>query len=326
MQEYELLEQDMEEWSGCRLPTAVCNSGTTALHLALEALSIPQGVRVLVPEYTFVACARAVTMAGMEPVFIDVCRDDLTLNPELIREACDKYRVRVVMVVHPFGRQAQMTRVAELNDDLGFLLLEDLAEAHGLEPNPATHASCWSFFRNKVIAAEEGGALASRHPSVISKAKSLRSQGYRDGAFWNHEPRGINGRMTNAQAAIIRRQLGLFDTLTKCRRRTEEIHEKCCPEEFRMVSREVPWLYDLRIPGLRTEQQAELVSRLNSVLYARPGFRPVSFMDEYRNCMRVGGSVEAVRASREVIALDCSPTLDNAKIGEAWDIIKAFPV
>src|SRR4051812_22174756 len=106
MQAYELLERDLAAWAG-NPNMVVCNSGTAALHLALEALKIPAGSECLCPEFTFVACARAIVLAGLTPVFVD-CGEDLLIDPSLF---VDAYRIcapEVVLWVHLYGRRCDV--------------------------------------------------------------------------------------------------------------------------------------------------------------------------------------------------------------------------
>lgn len=328
MQAYETLEKNLEQW--CGLPTAVCSTGTAALHLALEALRLPLGSKVIVPEYTFVACARAVSMAGLTPVFVDVKSDDLTLDPELVKRACDQWEIRAIMAVHAYGRRCDMDALISIADAQDCFMIEDLAEAHGIPVHPSTDAACWSFYRNKIIAGEEGGAVASRLADVIERVKCLRSQGYRPGEFWNHEPRGVNARMTNAQASKILVSLMNFPQSRSDRETIEGWNNAECPKAWRMENRDVLWLYDFRIKGFSNSTQREIVTRLNQAgIYARPGFRPLSSMDEYNEkceklVERERYASEAEWGWREVIGLECSPGVTTKdKVRRAWEIIRS---
>src|SRR5262245_15578515 len=102
MEAYQELEQALGRWVG-NPNVVVCSSGTAALHLALEALPIPKGSLVLVPDFTMIACARAVTLAGLTPNFID-CGDDLLMDPTAAFLAAPA-DARAIMPVHVYGRR-----------------------------------------------------------------------------------------------------------------------------------------------------------------------------------------------------------------------------
>lgn len=346
LQPYERLE---EEWATFNeLPVegmVVCSSGSAALHLALEAFRLPPGSEVLVPDYTMVACARAVTLAGLTPVFVD-CGDDLNLDVELVaKEVGGVNSVGVVMAVHVYGRRCDMDALdfSCLKGGDETLIVEDLAEAHGVRPHLGTDAACWSFYRNKVVAGEEGGAVWFRDPSHAALARCLRSMGFTDAHDYTHVARGWNYRMSNLHAQPISESLLAYSNNVYARRAMELLYDAACPAEWRMPARDVPWVYDVRIPGMTAAEQNEIVRRLNGLgIAARHAFKPMTMQEEYQfKCRRVHGQwtpsgaecvTRAEVASREVIyfPLDrgnagsvktcfdvCKQVLDGQKAGQA---------
>lgn len=321
MEPYQRLEIELAAWAGyAPEQMVVCNSGTAALHLALEAFRLPIGGEVLVPDYTFIACARAVTLAGLRPVFVD-CDERLCIEPDLIS---DKMLVRhlAVMPVHVYGRRCQMESVHSLARRAhriygnSLAVIEDMAESHGVQPHPETDAACYSFYRNKIISGEEGGAIAFRDPKHAAYARLLRSQG--NHGDWVHTPRAMNYRMTNDAATRILQSLRMFDHNLAARREIEAEYDRLCPVEWRQPPRDVPWVYDLRIPGMEIEMRLKVLGVLRGIeIEARAGFRPCSLQDEY--CVRgpVNGeypdgakicrNTNALDASREIIALPIQP-------------------
>ncbi len=119
-----------------------CSSGTAALTLALRALNIGPGDEVIVPEFTMVASAWAVTYTGATPVFVD-CGDDLNIDVTRIEEKITP-RTRAVMPVHVYGRRCDMDAVMDLALQYNLRVVEDSAEAHGVRPvatSPASRSS-----------------------------------------------------------------------------------------------------------------------------------------------------------------------------------------
>ena len=124
-----------------------CSSGTSALTLALRALGIGPGDEVIVPEFTMIASAWAVTYTGATPVFVD-CGPDLNINVTAI-EAKITARTRAIMPVHVYGRRCAMDPIMELAHEYNLRVVEDSAEAHGVRP--VGDIACVSLYANKII-------------------------------------------------------------------------------------------------------------------------------------------------------------------------------
>lgn len=303
MQAYEELEQRLGEWCG-NSNVVACSSGTSALQLALETLDLPKGSEVILPEYTMIACARAVTMAGLVPVFVD-CKEDLTINGNnLAAKLTDK--TKAVMVVHVYGRECDMFSVNHFADRYGLAVIEDLAEAHGLAPNPRTDAACWSFYKNKIVAGEEGGAIAFHDEGLMWRAKELRCLGLTDAHNFIHTRGGMNARLSNANAQQIIDSLNWFPLGLTCRIEIERWYNEIVPREWQMPARHVPWVYDVRLPTDHAEQ-TRIVTWLNEQgVPARHGFRPMSEQPEYLSNYK---HLVAYRMSKEVMYLPIYPDM-----------------
>lgn len=306
MEAYQRLEQELATWSGWANVVA-CSSGTAALHLAFESLCLPPGSEVIVPAFAMIACARAVTLAGLVPHFVDCNPFDLNLNTGLMAEAVTE-KTRAVLVVHNYGRRCNTVLVHALAAKYDLYVVEDMAEIHGVSPHPATDAACWSFYKNKVVAGEEGGAIAFHHAEVAEVARELRCLGFdKHHDFW-HRPRGHNYRMANALALLVSDSLRQFHTNLQHRQRSEAAYIAHTPVAWRMPSRDVPWVYDVRVPGMTEVQQRAVVRRLNEQgVAARHAFKPLFKQPEYQRYGRVTGGSCADRAGREVIYFPIQP-------------------
>ena len=313
MQPYEQLEQEFGSWAGVKNVVA-CSSGTAALHLALEALQLPQGSAVLIPDFTMIACPRAATLAGFKPIFVD-CGDDLLIDVESIEKALHLaygLKIRAIMPVHIYGRRCNMERIARIAEAYGLYVIEDLAEAHGVPPHPASHAACWSFFSNKIIHGEEGGAVSFLEPWCEPLARELRCLGFTKKHDFMHTPRGHNYRLANLLATPIIDSLHEVKANTKARRIVEEWYNEFVPEEWHMPKRDAVWVYDLRIVGMRYPMQDYVVNYLNMQgIQARHGFKPCSKQPEYRDDTE---SSKASLLSQEVIYLPVYPHMSNLEV------------
>lgn len=329
MEAYQRLEKEFAEWTGVSPNGMVaCASGTAALHLGLEALRLPLGASCLCPDFTMIACARAITLAGLEPTFVD-CNDRLLLNESILPDE----EVAAIMPVHIYGRRCNMDLIHAWAKARRVAVIEDLAEAHGIVPHPDTDAAAWSFFKNKIICCPdgEGGAVWFRDPAHAVLARQLRNCGFTDAHDFWHVPRAHNYRMSNLHARWI---LDVLDPVNHNglphandnilrRREIESWCDAACPADWRMPLRDVVWMYDLRVPGLTWEKQARVVGELNREgIAARQSFKPCHLQEEYKKCKVVGGEM-AKRLSNEVLYLPVSPgTTTRESVSKAFAIIR----
>jgi len=285
MQPHERLEHEFGEWAGVRNVVA-CSSGTAALHLALEALELPRGAKVLVPDFTMVACARAVTLAGLVPVFVD-CGEDMLISIDQLEQAVYKLNgeAHAIMPVHVYGRRCHMAAIYQLASRFDLYVVEDMAEAHGVPVHPGTDAACWSFYRNKIVAGEEGGAVSFQTTTAAKLARSLRSLGFGDSQDYQHTPRGHNYRLASCLAEKVLNGLHTVGGSLQGRRIIEQCYNDWFPTEWKLPHRDAPWVYDIRIPGLHKYQQDMIVGNLNKEgIAARHAFKPMSSQREYSGC------------------------------------------
>lgn len=306
MEVYEEFEKEWESWA--KVPNVVgCNSGTAALHLALEALQLPQGSEVIVPDLCMIACPRAVILAGLVPIFVG-CGPDLNMRPDMV-EAVVTGRTRAILVVHNYGRKCKLTALYAIALRKWLKVVEDRAEIHGANFDGfIPDAACWSFYRNKIIAGEEGGAVSFREKVHAAHARQLRCLGFTEDHDFSHVPRGHNYRLSNAHARLILDSMSIWQRNWLIRRRNEENYNVLCPEDCRMPKRDAPWVYDLRIPGMSTLTQDTLVKDLNKEgIRARHCFKPCSTQLEFQKCKVVGDKAEADKAAKEVIYLPLGP-------------------
>lgn len=318
------LEHDFAKWSGCD-NTVACSSGSTALHLALEALELEDGGEVIVPDFTMIACARAITLAGLTPVFVD-CSDNLNINPNLIEDAITAKTV-AIMVVHVYGRVCDMDSISDIASKYGIPVIEDMAEAHGVQPDARTEVACWSFYKNKIIHGEEGGMCAFKNKLDSELARSLRSLGFTKAHDYTHMPRGWNYRLANTLASLIQTNLADYRYNKVWRQNAVDMYNEVCPSLWRMPKRDANWVYDLRIPHLTTQNQDKIVQTLRKMgIEARHGFKPMHGQAEYCDCRTVmqGGWSIAEVVSREVIYLPLHPDLDHKRVIETFQVITSL--
>jgi len=325
MELYQKLEVELEKWTHCSNMVS-CSSGTAALHLGLESLNLPLGSEILVPDFSMIACPRAVVLSGHTPVFID-CDPQMNLDTDLVRLAITN-KTRAIMLVHTYGRPICMDSVMSLAYKYDLYVIEDLAEIHGKLPHGSTDVACWSFYKNKIVAGEEGGAVAFLEPEFATRARQLKNLGFTDEHNFIHIKRGHNYRMSNLHAQPIIESLRRFDANIEERRTQVKLCDSLCPPEYLLPQRMFPWVYDLRIPEMSYEQQNKLVKTLVSAgIKARHAFKPNSSQPEFyqKNRCILHREWNSHRFSKEVIYLPLGSNPHFYKeIETAFEIITDF--
>jgi perosamine synthetase len=314
---HQLLEQRFGDWVGVDNVVA-CASGSAALHLALEALTLPLGSEVLVPEFTMVACARAVTLAGLRPVFVD-CGEDLLIDPNKVEDKITG-QTTAIMPVHIYGRQCDMAAIADIATINALCVIEDCAEAHGIKHGLAD-VSCWSFYKNKIIAGEEGGAVSFVGDRFADLARQLRCQGFTADHTFKHIPRGMNYRLSDCHAKLILESLEQAESNLAKRKQVADWYDRHLSPVLKMPKRDVNWVYDIRIHGLTGDRIHRVVKGLNTYgITARCGFKPMSSQPEYYDPNYY--KTKAYTMSKEVLYLPINPRMDEPQVKRIVDTLE----
>lgn len=218
------------------------NSGTAALHAALDAAGVEPGDEVIVPAMTFFSTATAVIHQGGVPVFADVSPDNFCLDPADLARALSP-RTKAIVPVHYFGHAAEMDAIMAFANDHGLVVIEDCAQAHGTRYKGRVVGSigdmgAFSFFATKHMTTGEGGAVTTNRADFVARMRCFRSHGMegRD----DHVILGYNYRMSEPAAALGISQLERLDEFNAqrvdvTRRVIEQIQE-------------IPWLSVPRVP------------------------------------------------------------------------------
>jgi dTDP-4-amino-4,6-dideoxygalactose transaminase len=186
------------------------NTGTDALALAVRALDIGAGDEVITTPLSAAYTALAIMMAGARPVFADVDPRRLTLDPEAAAAAVTP-RTRAIMPVHLYGQPADMPGIMAVAARHGLAVIEDAAQAHlatcdGRPVGSFGAITCYSFYPTKNLGAlGDGGAITTGDAAVAERVKRLRNGGQR--TRYQHDEPGINSRLDEMQAAILRARL-----------------------------------------------------------------------------------------------------------------------
>lgn len=206
----EKFENGMASFVGQKYGVAVSN-GTVALEDAMVALNLEKGSEVILPDFTIISCVQAIVKAGLVPVMIDCDRNTWNIDVSKIDEKVTP-NTKAIMVVHIYGLPVDMDPVIELARKYNLIIIEDVAEAHGLTYKNRMCGSMsdictFSFFPNKHIVCGEGGMVLTSNESYYKRAKDSRNLFFDTERRYIHAEFGDNHRMTNMQAAIGLAQL-----------------------------------------------------------------------------------------------------------------------
>ncbi len=176
-------EEEFAAFVGC--PSALTvNSATSGLHLALEALGVGPGDKIVTSPYTFVATAAVARHLGAEVIFCDVAKEDYSIDPGRLEAILAKEKgIKAVIAIHIGGKPCQMDRLLALCAKAGIPLVEDSAHAFPskLEEGYAGtlgDIGVYSFYANKTMTTGEGGMIVARDPKILKRMATMRSHGF----------------------------------------------------------------------------------------------------------------------------------------------------
>jgi dTDP-4-amino-4,6-dideoxygalactose transaminase len=317
-----------------------CASGSDALLLPLMALGVKAGDEVILPPFTFFATAGAVVRLGAKPVFVDVEPEGLNIDPSLVEEVVS-WRTKAIIPVHLFGQAADMRGIRGVADLHGVPIVEDAAQAIGAEyegrrAGALAHMASFSFYPTKNLGgAGDAGMVTTDDIELAEKMHILRNHGMRP--KYHYRFVGLNSRLDELQAAVLRVKLRRLETWHEARARhaaryTELLGEAGVSDRARPPvvlpgRRHVFNQYVVRVvDGLRDELRAYLTrAGVGTEIYYPV---PLHLQDCFRALgHREGAFPESERAAGEVLALPMYPELTDAQlqvvVGHVADFFRA---
>ena len=285
--------QKFAKFCGAKYSVLTTN-GTTALHLALVALGVGPGDEVIIPAYTMIATAFAVSYTGATPVLVD--SEPETGNIDVLKiEEKITLRTKVIIPVHIYGHPCDMDPIMKLAKKHKLFVVEDAAEAHGAEYKGTRcggigDIGCFSFYANKIITMGEGGAVVTNSKKIADKLKLLVNLAHSPKKRFSHIAIGFNYRLTNLQAAVGVAQLEQADKFIRARRRNAKLYNRLLkgvgglrlPVEKEGV-KNVYWMYGIVIEkdfGLSRDEL--MVALAEKKIGTRAFFSPMHKQPIYR--------------------------------------------
>jgi dTDP-4-amino-4,6-dideoxygalactose transaminase len=325
-------EKEFAEYIGCRYGIGVA-SGTDALVLALRAAGIQPGDEVITTTYAPTPTPAAIIMAGGRPVFVDVEEETALMNPGLIKENISP-NTKFIIPVHLFGLPCDMAEITGIAQRYHLTVIEDAAQAHGslLDGKKVGNfgdLSCFSFYPTKNLGGYgDGGIVLTNRVDLYEKLKLLRNYGKKNDPF-NSQILGVNSRLDELQAAILRVKLPDLDAMNEARAVRVELYQnglKDLPLSFLKELNGAKSNYHI-LTVICPEGRDALMEFLESqgvqtnVYYPQP----LHSMPAYRPYVRDDQKFPvAEQLSREAIALPLYPELKLETVHFVIDKIREF--
>ena len=214
-------EEKMSAAAGRKYGIAVSN-GTAALEVAMQAIGIGKDDEVIMPTFTIISCAMAVTKLGAKPVLVDSNIDTWNMQIDEIENKITP-KTKAILMVHLYGLPAEINHVLELARKYNLKVIEDAAEMHGQtyygKPcGSFGDISTFSFYPNKHITTGEGGMVVTDNEALAEKCRMLRNLCFRKDVRYVHDEISDNYRFTNLQAAVGLAQLERLDEFVEKKR------------------------------------------------------------------------------------------------------------
>jgi dTDP-4-amino-4,6-dideoxygalactose transaminase len=280
---------------------AALSSGTAAIHLALQLLSVQPGDTVFCSSLTFVGSCNPILYRGAQPVFIDSEPATWNMSPAALERAFAWAQAqgrlpRCVIIVNLYGQSADMDALLPICERYGVPVLEDAAESLGARYKGRAsgsfgHLAVYSFNGNKIITTSGGGMLVANDPALVARARHLSTQAREPARHYEHTEVGYNYRMSNVLAGIGRGQLRVLQQRVAQRRAVFERYRdalvdlptvRWMPEpEGHHATR---WLTCFTLAGARASERCDALMRSmeRHQIEARPVWKPMHLQPLFR--------------------------------------------
>lgn len=226
--EVEALEVEFSNYVGAKFGVGV-NSGSDALYLALKALGIHAGDEVITVSHTMISTVDAITRNGAKPVLVDIDPETYTLDASKLQEKISN-QTRAIIPVHLYGHPADLQPIKEIAQERNLFLIEDACQAHGSQYNGVKvggigDIGCFSFYPTKNLGAYgDGGMLVTNNADVADTLKKMRNYGQTVKYYYDFV--GINSRLDEMQAALLRTKMRYLDQWNEKRRAIAKLYNE----------------------------------------------------------------------------------------------------
>jgi dTDP-4-amino-4,6-dideoxygalactose transaminase len=321
-------EAEFAAWLGAGQHAVGCANGTDALALVLRGLGIGPGMSVATVSHTAVATVAAIEMVGATPLLLDIDPDTYTMDAEELASVIDHPPpglppLKAVIAVHIYGQACELGPMLEATRAAGIPLIEDCAQCHGATLDGRMlgtigTAAAYSLYPTKNLGAlGDGGVLSTADAELAERIAAIRQYGWKERYISSLV--GINSRLDEVQAAILRVKLTALDAGNARRRAIAGAYDAAlagssvAPPHRRPGAEHVFHQY-----VLRTEDRAAIQAQLKAqgvgtgIHYPVPVHLQSAYKD--RTPLGPAGCAETAKAAGEVLSLPMYPELTDAQV------------
>jgi len=329
-QEGEQFEREFAAYLGARHALGVA-SGTDAIHLALVAAGVGPGDEVITAANTCVPTVSGISSSGALPVLVDVDPVSFNLDPAQIEDAITP-RTRAIVPVHLYGQAADLDPIIEIARRHDIRVVEDTAQGVGAKYRNRKlgvigDAGCFSFYPSKNLGAfGDGGAVVTDDDDIAERVRRLRNYG--EVRRYYHATRGINSRLDEMQAAILRVKLPKLEGWNRRRREIAAIYEGEIRNELVRKPVELDYgIHNYHLYVVRCRRRDELQKHMADcgvgTLIHYPV--PIHLQEAYQDLNELEGAFPiSEECSREVLTLPIFPELTDDEARYVAESVNSF--
>lgn len=323
-------EEEIASYTGVKHGIGVSN-GTDALMLLLKAYGIGYGDEVITSPFTFFSSAETISIVGATPVFADIDKDTLCIDPKSI-EKCISPKTKAIIPVHIFGHMCNMDAIMQIAKEYNLIVIEDACQAIGAEykgkkAGSIGHAGCFSFFPTKNLGAYgDAGMIVTNDTDITNQLKLLRSHG--SNKKYIHQIIGHNCRLDELQAAILRVKLKYIDKYNKLREEKAHTYNKLLSNlDIKLPSSQKDCKHVYHLYSIQTELKTELADYLKEIDIATGIYYPLPLHLQipYKSLgYSVGDLPVAELACHQTVAIPLYPEITDLQQQYVADYIIEF--
>jgi dTDP-4-amino-4,6-dideoxygalactose transaminase len=308
-------------------------SGTEAIYLALKAIGVGYGDEVITVSHTAVPTISAISMTGAIPVFIDILEDTMLMDVSQVESKITP-RTKAIIPVHLYGQMVQMKPLLAIAEKHHIPIIEDAAQAHGSGYSGQKSGAyglmgCFSFYPSKNLGCYgDGGAIVTNDAECYNQILMLRNYGQKE--RYHHLIQGINSRLDEIQAAILKVKLNYLDIWNKRRQQIAKQYKSFLDKRyinFQVITKDCEPVYHLMVVRVNRDKrdtlQAYLKENQIDTLIHYP--IPVHLQKAYSDLGYLTGSLPITeRVASEILSLPMYPQLTNEQLAFVAEKINKF--